>query len=112
MEDSPQLTDESADAVFKHWEWLRLVYNGVLAVGLIPCFYESIFDLKSIELVIWSVIAANIAFCTGQVMEGYASLVGIPRKTARYGVFVLGTLFSIFVGQMMISLGQSTYHPK
>ncbi len=112
MEDTPQRNNESADAVFQSWEWLRLVYNGVLAVDLIPYGYKSILDLKSIELVIWCVIAANVAFCAGQVVEGYASLIGIPRKIARYSVFMLGTLFAVIAGQTMISLGQVSHHPK
>jgi hypothetical protein len=58
------------------------------------------------------VIAANVAFCAGHVLEGYASLVGIPRKITRYGVFVLGTIFAVFVGNLMISLGQVSHHPK
>ncbi len=112
MEESPQLTTETADAVFKHWEWLRLVYNGVLAVGLIPLGNKLIANLNLTEFVIWYVIAANVAFCAGHVLEGYASLVGVPRKIARYGVFVLGTLIAVFVEQVMTGLGQVSHHPK
>lgn len=106
------MTTESADAVFKHWEWLRLVYNGVLAISLLPYGNLLISSWNSFEAVIWCVIAANVAFCAGHVLEGYASLVGVPRKIARYGVFVLGTLFAVFVGHLMISLGQASHHPK
>lgn len=97
MEDSPQLTDESADAVFKHWEILRIVYNAVLAVVLIPWLRFFVSDSEFAMHVIEGAIAANIAFCVGHVAEGYLSMVITPRKDARYVLFILGTLLSIFL---------------
>lgn len=97
MEDSPQLTDESADAVFKHWELLRILYNAILAVVLIPWLGIFVSSSTFAVHVLEGAVAANIAFCAGHVAEGYLSMIITPRKDARYVLFILGTLLSIFL---------------
>lgn len=111
MEDSPQLADESADSVFRHWEWLRLVYNGVLAIALIPWIHMLISEPKFTVFVIECAVAANVAFCAGHVVEGYVSLLGAPRKTTRYALFTLGTILAIGLELVSITFFQVSKHP-
>jgi hypothetical protein len=102
---------ESADAVFKHWEWLRIVYNCVLAVVLIPWINKFITEPKFTTFVIECAVAANVAFCAGHVVEGYVSLLGSPRKPARYVLFTLGTLLAVGLELVSIAFFQVSKHP-
>ncbi len=95
-EDPPPFV-ESATAAFRQWEWLRVAYNVVLFLVLLPWFGPLIDDPKFTIFVIKSAIGANIAFCIGPVVEGYAVLLGIPRKVARYALFTGGMLLAMMI---------------
>ena len=86
---------ESAAAAFQQWEWLRLAYNVVLGLVLLPWFGPLIDDRTFTVFVIKCAIGANLCFCVGPVVEGYASWMGAPRKVARYALFVSGMLLAL-----------------
>ena len=95
--DETPLPVESAAAAFRQWEWLRLAYNVVLFLALLPWFSPLIDDRKFTVFVIECAIAANICFCVGPVVEGYVSLIGIPRKVTRYTLFAGGVLLAVVI---------------
>ena len=101
-EETPNIPPESVHSVFRHWEWLRLVYNFVLALVLLPWLGEFVSNRKFTVFVIESALVANLCFCTGSVIEGYAALIGVPRKVSRYTLFAFGTLFSVAVEILLI----------
>jgi hypothetical protein len=83
--------EPTAREVFLAWEKLRLIYNAILAglslfLGLPrlgdPDFWFILFE---------GALIANVCFCLGPVLEGYAALVGVLRRGVRMLLFVLGT---------------------
>ena len=74
-----------------------MVYNGVLTLALLPWFGPLIDDRKFTVFVIKCAIGANLCFCVGPVVEGYAAWVGIPRKAARYLLFAGGVLLAVAI---------------
>ena len=103
--------EESASAVFKRWELLRIAFNTVLALVLTPWLGRFIADEKFTMFVIECAVGANLAFCTGPVVEGYAALIGIPRKVSRYSLFALGMMLSIAIeiGAISVFLNPNSF---
>lgn len=90
--------DESARAVFLAWERLRLWYNAALAalvVLLVPRGDWA--DPRFPRFLAAAAFGANLCFCLGPVAEGYLSLLGVNRRTARGVVFVPGLLFALLL---------------
>lgn len=85
---------DSARTVFLAWEWLRLGYNAVLALVVVVFAGSSLAEFDFWEFLALGAFVANICFCLGPVMEGYLSLVGIPRRAVRWLIFVPGVLFA------------------
>ena len=98
-------------AVFQRWEQLRIAFNTVLALVLIPWFGQFISNEKFTFFVFKCAVAANLAFCTGPVVEGYASLISIPRKVSRYTLFALGMILSITleIGAITVFLNPNSF---
>jgi hypothetical protein len=96
--------EESASEVFKRWEQLRIAFNVVLGLVLIPWLGPFISNEKFTLFVIECAVAANLAFCTGPVVEGYAALIGLSRKVSRYTLFALGMILSIALEIGVISV--------
>ncbi len=88
---------DSADAVFQSWERLRMVYNVILGLAFIPWLKPFVENGKFTTLVVEGAFAANLCYCAGPVIEGYAALLGIPRKMARYTLFACGTLLALLL---------------
>lgn len=90
--------DESARAVFLAWERLRLWYNAALAavvVLLVPLGGPA--DERELLFLAECAFGANLCFCLGPVVEGYLSLLGVSRRTARGVVFVPGLLLALLL---------------
>lgn len=86
---------ETADDVFRRWEQLRIPYNLILGLGMIP-FLKQFLDQPEFTLnVLAGAVAANVCFCAGPVAEGYAALIGLPRKLSRWVIFAGGVLISL-----------------
>jgi hypothetical protein len=93
----PDPNPESARSVFLAWERLRCGYNVVLVFAVLASAGSSLTVFEFWEQVFLGAFAANICFCLGPVVEGYLSLIGAPRRIARWLIFVPGTLFSCLV---------------
>jgi hypothetical protein len=83
--------EPTAREVFLAWEKLRLYYNAILAglslfLGL-PRLASSGFWYTLFQ----GALIANLCFCLGVALEGYAALFGIPRRPMRLLLFFLGT---------------------
>jgi hypothetical protein len=85
----------SADEVFLAWERLRLFYNAILLV-VVVCYF-GLETLFIVPFALLPALLANLCFCAGPVAEWYLYLLGMPRRSARWLVFVLGTLLSVVV---------------
>lgn len=92
---TPEL--ESADAQFRSWERLRIPYNAVLILGMLPFMKVFLDNPKFTEDVVLGAVAANICFCAGPVAEGYATLIGLPRKPSRWVIFITGILIALML---------------
>lgn len=91
----PGLAQESADEVFRRWEQLRIVYNVVLGLAMIP-FLKQFLDQPQFTMqVLAGAVGANVCFCAGPVVEGYAAMIGLPRKPTRWVIFAGGVLLSL-----------------
>ena len=82
------IEEPTAKQIFIAWEKLRLLYNGVLVMVVVFVTGSAAWDL--IPNLIEAAIVANLCFCVGPVLEGYANCCGMRRRTARWLVFCLG----------------------
>lgn len=86
---------ESADDVFKRWEQLRIVYNVILGLGMIP-FLKQFLDQPQFTMeVLAGAVGANACYCAGPVVEGYAAMLGLPRRPTRWVIFAGGVLIAL-----------------
>lgn len=87
---------ESAYEVFIAWEKLRLFYNGALLAGLCVFFpFGGKTHVDAALSILGIMFVANVCFCAGQVVEGYFDLMGVPRRYARIGLFVVGAALPV-----------------
>jgi hypothetical protein len=92
----PRPDEPTAREVFWAWERLRIYFNlillaetlllGLVAMGLLwphllECFVGA--------------LVANVCFCVGPMLEGYAEGIGVPRGVARGVIFVMGMLVAM-----------------
>ena len=96
-DETPNPPAESAAAAFRQWEWLRVAFNVVLGLVLLPWLGEFVSHREFTAFVIKAAIGANLCFCTGPVAEGYAALLKIPRNVSRYSLFIAGTLLAVLL---------------
>lgn len=84
----------SAREVFVAWEKLRVIYNAVLVAIVVTSatFGGTKFDAGFVGFLLGTAVAANVVYCACPVAEGYAALVGVPRRACRIVLFTLGLL--------------------
>jgi hypothetical protein len=91
---------ESSDfAMFLRWERLRLLYNAILGVVTILGMLAPHHGLRGnipnqIVGLIPLGLGANVCYCIGPVLEGYAHLIGLRGKVVTGILFGLGTAFA------------------
>ncbi len=105
----PAPDEATARQVFVAWEKFRILYNGVLvAVVITVTAIEGMkFDWELVRYLVIGAVAANVAFCSGPVAEGYAALFAVPRRASRIVLFILGMLIAAmfaFAGMISFSM--------
>jgi hypothetical protein len=77
--------------VFLGWEWLRVVFNGVLVLLTLLCGLGSLAVPKFWATAMFGAVVTNVCFCVGPILEGYATwLSGRRVKWLRWVLFLLG----------------------
>ena len=95
--------------VFVAWEWLRLWYNGILAVvGILYLLIRQPFGLllalAGAEDIILAFLGANACFTVGPLLEGYVTWWYGPVSWLRKAIFIIGTL-----GAIVLTVGTLNY---
>jgi hypothetical protein len=93
----------SAAEVFIAWERLRLLYNGLLVAWTLFLGRDKLGNPSFQEMLIVGAIVANLGFCLGVTAEGYLALLGLPRRPARWFLFVVGTLTALLAAAIHIA---------
>ncbi len=95
--------------LFFRWEKLRTFYNTVLVVETQLSFLLYPPPLPWPELVSWLVILAvlaNVAFCLGPVLDGYANWLGLGGLVTSLVIFVLGTIVAALLAyETLVNFG-------
>ncbi len=109
-----------ARKVFIAWEWLRLIYNGLLIPGVcllawveshsLPPFHEA--PISTVPTwgdwaMWWMIVAAygvfsNLCFLLGPAVEVYVGWLGLPTRAVRWIAFTLGTLFTAIAAALFV----------
>lgn len=87
---------------YVYWEPRRLVYNAVLAVIVVICFFinypgsKSFLSINPALFLFILAILANVAYWAAYVVDVFAQLPGYRELWRRYrwGLFVLGLAFA------------------
>lgn len=96
--EEPGPTDLS---LFLLWEKLRVLYNAILGLVtvvtllVVPPRSRSLSDLF-LSLAFFC-FAANVCFCLGPVIDGYARLLGMRHNAVTVVIFSLGTGFAVLL---------------
>jgi hypothetical protein len=91
--------------LFLSWEKLRLVYNSVLAVEtmtLLQVFPPRRANTTTMVLMAIACVAANVCFCVGPVLNGYAHWIGFRHPAVRIGIFLGGMLLACLLAAMVV----------
>jgi hypothetical protein len=91
--------------LFFRWEKLRLLYNAILGVESIVSLVAYPPPQPPAEVVFWLVILAglaNLCFCLGPVLDGYAHWIGLRSRVTSMVIFTVGTVFSAFVAYFVL----------
>jgi len=90
----------SVREIFRKWEVLRLVYNGVLIVEslafAIPLLWRVPIGPFILNAVL-AALAANVCFLLGPAVESYVRWLGWHFRGLRHVLFAAGLLFSMYV---------------
>ena len=92
----------TAEDRFRAWERFRIVFNLVLVMGTIPSLSRSISEPRFTKCVLLGAVFANICFCAGPTVEGYARLIGLSRIPIRWRVFLLGLCLALILEQFSL----------
>ena len=93
--------ESSEFRLFLRWEKLRLLYNGILlAVTLLALLASPTPRIGRAHLFVSLAAlctAANVCYCLGPIINGYAYWFGLRNNLVTVFLFSAGTLFSIFL---------------
>jgi hypothetical protein len=92
--------DSSEFRHFLRWEKLRLFYNAILLIEtflILMSFSPKARLLSSIFPCLGLAFLANVCFCLGPVLDGYARWIGLRHGIVTGLIFVLGTLLAILL---------------
>ncbi len=83
--------------LFIRWEKYRLIYNGILLIETLSISLLLTDIRRLIFSLIGYAIIANVCFCGGLVLNGYAWLLGQRSEWVGRILFVLGTLLAMIL---------------
>jgi hypothetical protein len=86
--------------LFFRWEKLRLLYNAVLGFETIGTLAFHPSKQPPVEVITWLILLAglaNLCFCLGPVLDGYAHWMGLRSRATSLSIFGLGTLFAMLL---------------
>jgi hypothetical protein len=84
--------EEKARSAFVAWEKLRVAFNAVLAAVVLLSAGSALSEETFWVFLLQGTLLANLCFCLGPVAEGYLTLAGSGRQSARWVVFSLGVM--------------------
>jgi hypothetical protein len=86
--------ESSALDLFWSWEKLRVIYNGILFIEvalLLSMTGSKTFSISDLLMLIFFAVAANVCFCAGPVLNGYAIWMGFRGRGVTWLLFLAGT---------------------
>ena len=90
--------------VFWRWEKYRLAYNAILLaetlLGLLG--RQSLLRPDFLALLVLYAAIANVCFCAGPVLNGYAWRLGFRERWVGLGIVVAGTLFAMLMAALVL----------
>jgi hypothetical protein len=116
--EAPTIRGSLTDAI-RYWEPLRLVYNAVLAVIVLACFWigypasKACLSVDSILFIFLLAVLANVAYCTVYLVDAFAQASGFRDKWRKYRwlLFTTGLLFAGVLTRFW-ALGMFVFPPK
>jgi hypothetical protein len=91
--------------LFLTWEKLRLVFNSILAVEtmtLMMLFPPRRMNVSILVVVAVAWFVANVCFCLGPVLNGYAYWIGFRHPAVATGLFVAGMILSALLAAVVV----------
>ncbi len=94
--------------LFLTWEKLRVAYNAILGLETIMVLLvdrpRDVSPGSLLPSLVVCLIAANVCFCIGPVLDGFARLIGLRHRVITGVIFVSGTIVSLFLAYGAIKL--------
>ena len=100
-----QTLREAVTSAIRYWEPRRFIYNCVLAVVVLACFWlnypvsKSTVSLDFVLLLFLLAVLANVAYCAAYVVDVFASTSGYREQwwKLRWIIFTVGLLFAAII---------------
>ncbi len=92
-----------AKPVFIAWEKLRVVYVAVVGLFVVLLTGPQLLKLHTFVTIAGEAILANLCFFAGPCLETYVRWLGYRGRVVRWFLFILGTLFTLFLALMSLA---------
>ncbi|MHC5021061.1 MAG: hypothetical protein ACYTGX_13310 [Planctomycetota bacterium] len=94
--------EETAHQVWLAWEKLRVIYNVILLLETTVLAGKMFTTPRGLGFLVGAAIGANLCFCAGPVLEGYLRVLQMPRRIARWLLFIGGCIIAVVVAFLAI----------
>lgn len=89
-------------SMIARWEWLRIIYNAILAIEVIAVLslgavYGRLVSLDSLKGLVVGAVVANVCYCAGPVFNAYLHWLGCRGRAATFSLFAFGTCVAMFL---------------
>lgn len=104
--------EESAHHVWLAWEKLRVVYNLVLGAETLVLGGKMFTTVSGLEMLVLGALGANVCFCAGPVLEGYLRALKMPRRIARWLLFLSGMFIAVVAALIVLLSASADWLPN
>lgn len=95
----------TARDVFLVWEKLRVIYVAILGLlTLLLVGGVGVLSLPLVQSIVFGAVVANALYFAGPIVDTYVRWLGYKRSWPRWAMFVGGTLLSIVLTIVLLSV--------
>lgn len=91
----PTTLGQIGKRVFLEWEKMRLAYIGILVIFTILIGLSELANPAFWVVALVGAVVSNLCYFLGPIVETYVTWLGLRSVAIRWGMFIVGTLFTM-----------------